>query len=68
MCMTLMNWAQKSASIGDNKQRGWMQCSIIELTSMFDLVAAHKVNMNCDKTAKSTHNEQTNYVFRALIA
>jgi hypothetical protein len=66
--MTLMNWAQKSASIGDNKQRGWMQCSIIELTSMFDLVAAHKINIELRKTAKSTHNEQTNYVFHALIA
>ena len=28
MCMTLMNCAQKSASMGEIKHLGWMQCSI----------------------------------------
>jgi len=62
VCNTLMNWAQKSASMGESKHRGCMQCSIMEVvTKRADLeVATRHLTDRYTKIRDKAHNEQTN--------
>jgi len=59
VCNTLMNWAQKSASMGESKHRGCMQCSMIEVvTKRADLEVARRYSTNeYVKIRDKTHND-----------
>jgi len=53
-----MNWAQKSASMGESKHRGCTQCSMIEVvTKRADLEVAKRYSTNgYIKIRDKTHN------------
>lgn len=60
MCNTLMNWAQKSASMGESKHRGCIQCSMIEVvTKRADLEVAGNPQHNNTPRSEiiKTHND-----------
>jgi len=60
VCNTLMNWAQKSASMGESKHRGCIQCSMIEVvTKRADLEVAGNPQHNNTPRSEiiKTHND-----------